>query len=38
MYENLEKNQNLKEMNVDRTKWTYTDEKTGKRYKLYILG
>jgi adenylate cyclase len=38
MYENLEKNQNLKEMNVDRTKWTYTDEKTGKSYKLYILG
>ncbi len=38
MYKNLEKNQNLKEMNVDRTKWTYTDEKTGDSYKLYVSG
>src|ERR687894_671194 len=38
MYENQDNNQNLVEMNVDRTRWTYIDEKTGGSYRLYILG
>jgi class 3 adenylate cyclase len=38
MYENLDNNQNLVEMNVDRTRWTYIDEKTGGSYRLYMLG
>jgi adenylate cyclase len=37
MYENLDSNQNLVEMNVDPTRWTYTDEKTGGSYRLYML-
>lgn len=37
MYENLESKQNLIEMNVDSTRWTYIDEKTGGSYKLYKL-
>ena len=38
MYENLYNKQNLVEMNVDRTRWTYIDEKTGGSYRLYMLG
>jgi adenylate cyclase len=38
MYENLDNNQNLVEMNVDRTRWAYIDEKTGGSYRLYMLG
>jgi len=38
MYENLDNNQDLVEMNVDRTRWTYIDEKTGGSYRLYMLG
>jgi class 3 adenylate cyclase len=37
MYENLDSKQNLVEMNVDPTRWTYVDEKTGGSYKLYTL-
>ncbi len=37
MYENLDNKQNLIEMNIDPTRWTYVDEKTGSSYKLYIL-
>ncbi len=37
MYENLDSKQNLIEMNVDPTRWTYIDEKTESSYKLYIL-
>ena len=37
MYKNLDNNQNLVEMNVDRTRWTYIDEKSGVGYRLYIL-
>jgi adenylate cyclase len=37
MYENLNSKQNLAEMNVDPTRWTYVDEKTGGSYKLYAL-
>ena len=38
MYENLDNNRNLVEMNVDRTRWTYIHEKTGGSYRLYMLG
>ncbi len=38
MYENLDNNQNLVEINVDSTRWTYIDEKTGSSYRLYMLG
>jgi adenylate cyclase len=34
---NLECGQNLIEMNVDPTRWTYVDEKTGGSYKMYTL-
>ena len=37
MYENLESKQNLIEMNVDPTRWTFVDEKTRGSYKLYTL-
>jgi hypothetical protein len=37
MYENLEINENLVGLNVDQTRWTYIDEKTGCSYKLYML-
>jgi hypothetical protein len=37
MYKNLDNKQNLIEMNVDPTKWTYVDEKTGGSYKLYTF-
>src|SRR5215218_4127187 len=37
MYENLDSKQNLVEMNVDPTRWTYMDEKSGGSYKLYTL-
>jgi len=37
MYENLDGKENLIEMNVDPTRWTYFDEKTGGSYKLYTL-
>jgi adenylate cyclase len=37
MYENLENNENLVELNVDQTRWTYIDEKTGCSYRLYML-
>ena len=37
MYENLDNRQNLIEMNIDPTRWTYVDEKTESSYKLYIL-
>jgi adenylate cyclase len=37
MYENLDNKQKLIEMNVDPTRWTYVDEKTGGSYKLYSL-
>ncbi len=37
MYENLDNKQNLVEMNIDPTRWTYVDEKTESSYKLYIL-
>ena len=37
MYENLDSKQNLIEMNIDPTRWTYVDEKTESSYKLYIL-
>ena len=37
MYENLENNENLVDMNVDQTRWTYIDEKTGSSYRLYML-
>lgn len=37
MYENLDSKQNLVEMNVEPTRWTYVDEKTGGSYKLYTL-
>jgi adenylate cyclase len=37
MYENLDNDQNLVEANVDRTRWTYIDEKTGGGYRLYVL-
>jgi class 3 adenylate cyclase len=37
MYKNLDNKQNLIEMNVDPTKWTYVDEKTGGSYQLYTL-
>jgi class 3 adenylate cyclase len=38
MSENLDNTQNVVEMNIDRTRWTYIDEKTGGSYRLYILG
>ncbi|MFL6488705.1 MAG: adenylate/guanylate cyclase domain-containing protein [Nitrososphaera sp.] len=34
---NLDGGQNLIEMNVDPTRWTYVDEKTGGSYKMYTL-
>ena len=37
MYKNLDNKQNLIEMNVDPTKWTYVDETTGGSYQLYTL-
>jgi class 3 adenylate cyclase len=37
MYENLDNKQDLLEMNVDSTRWTYVDEKTKGSYKLYTL-
>ncbi len=37
MYENLENNESLVDMNVDQTRWTYIDEKTGSSYRLYML-
>ncbi len=37
VYENLDNNDNLVEMNIDQTRWTYIDEKTGGSYKLYML-
>jgi hypothetical protein len=37
MYENLDNDQNLAEVSVDRTRWTYIDEKTGGGYRLYVL-
>lgn len=37
MYENLENNENLVDMIVDQTRWTYIDEKTGSSYRLYML-
>ena len=37
MYKNLDNKQNLIEMNVDPTKWTYIDEKTRGSYQLYTL-
>jgi class 3 adenylate cyclase len=37
MYENLDNDQNFVEANVDRTRWTYIDEKTGGGYRLYVL-
>jgi hypothetical protein len=37
MYENLGNSQNLVEMNVDRTRWTYIDEKSGGSYRLHML-
>jgi hypothetical protein len=37
MYENLDNKQNLIEMKVDPTGWTYADENTGGSYKLYTL-
>ena len=36
VYEKLDSKQNLIEMNVDPTRWTYLDEKTGGSYKLYM--
>lgn len=36
-YEKLDSKQNFLEMNVDATRWTYVDEKTGCSYKLYML-
>ena len=38
MAENLDNTQNVVEMNIDRTRWTYIDEKTGCGYRLYMLG
>ena len=38
MSENLDNTQNVVEMNIDRTRWTYIDEKTGGGYRLYMLG
>ena len=38
MSENLDNTQNVVEMNIDRTRWTYIDEKTGGSYRLYMLG
>jgi adenylate cyclase len=37
IYEKLDREQNFVEMNVDPTKWTYIDEKSGSSYKLYAL-
>jgi adenylate cyclase len=37
MYEILDSKQNLVEINVDPTRWTYVDEKAGSSYKLYTL-
>jgi adenylate cyclase len=37
MYENLDSKQNLVEVNVDPSRWTYVDEKTGGSYKLYYI-
>jgi adenylate cyclase len=37
MYENLDNDENLMEMNIDQTRWTYVDEKTGGSYRLYML-
>jgi adenylate cyclase len=34
---NLDSGQNLVEMDVDPTRWTYIDEKTGGSYKMYTL-
>jgi len=34
---NLDSSQNLIEMKVDPTRWTYIDEKTGGSYKMYTL-
>jgi class 3 adenylate cyclase len=36
-YEKLDSKQNFAEMNVDRTRWTYIDGKSGSSYKLYAL-
>jgi adenylate cyclase len=38
MYEKLDRKQNFAEMNVDPTRWTYIDGKSGSSYKLYALG
>jgi adenylate cyclase len=37
MYEKLDTKQNFAEMNVDPTRWTYIDGKSGSSYKLYAL-
>jgi adenylate cyclase len=37
IYENLDSKLNLVEINVDPSRWTYIDEKSGHRYKLYEL-
>jgi hypothetical protein len=35
MYEKLDSKQNFAEMNVDPTRWTYIDGKSGSSYRLY---
>jgi adenylate cyclase len=37
MYENLDSKRGLVEMKVDSSRWTYNDEKSKRRYKLYEL-
>jgi class 3 adenylate cyclase len=37
MYEKLETKQNFAEMNVDPSRWTYIDGKSGSSYELYAL-
>jgi adenylate cyclase len=37
MYENLDSKRNLVEINIDPSRWTYIDEKSGHRYRLYEL-
>jgi len=37
VYENLDNNENVVEMNIDHTRWSYIDEKTGGSYRLYML-
>jgi adenylate cyclase len=37
MYEKLDSKQNFVEMNVDPTRCTHIDEKSGSSYKLYTL-